>query len=121
MALERKASVAVGLGSVAVVWGVYNQVLPRVIDARVAPVGSPQLASAEKTARWTSAAFVLGLAGITMDATVAIFGMGAVIAFSWMHRHANMVDPNTAAAYQPSSRQTMHAADSTDAGYTPGG
>src|SRR6185437_8833667 len=101
MALDRKMSLGVGLGSVAIVWGIYNAALPKVVDVRLAKPGDADVAAAEKTARWTSAAVVTGVSLITMDATVFIFGAGAVILFSWMHRHANVVNPDTGQAYTP--------------------
>lgn len=121
MALDRKMSLGVGLGSVAIVWGIYNAALPKVVDVRVAQPADGDLAAAEKTARWTSAAVVTGISLITMDATVFIFGAGAVVLFSWMHRHANAVSPDRGQAYMPTSRQ-MTTADMTgqSTGYTPG-
>lgn len=121
MALERKTSVGVGLGAIAVVWGIYNQSLPTVADARVAQPANTDLAAAEKSARWTAGAVVTGLALITWDATVFIFGAGALIAFSWMHRHANQVNPAQGAAYLPSSRaQSPDGSAVVDNGYLPG-
>lgn len=118
MALDRKMSLGVGLGSVAIVWGIYNSALPKVVDVRVARPGDADLGAAEKTARWTSGAVVLGISLITMDPTVFIFGAGAVVLFSWMHRHANAVNPDSSAAYVPSSRQMTDVSNA--AGFTPG-
>ena len=121
MPLARTASVGVGVAMVGVVYGIYDQMLPPVTDVRVQPAGDRDAAAAEKTARWASAGMVTAGALISWDATVAIIGGAAVILFSWAHRHANMVDPTTGAASQPSSRQVLHNAGPAVTGYTPGG
>jgi hypothetical protein len=121
MPLPRTASVGVGVGVAALVYGVYDQLLPPVVEARVQPSGDRDLAAAEKTARWASAGLVTAVALISWDATVGIIGGAAVILFSWAHRHANMVDPQIGTASQPSSRQVLHSPGPATPGYTPGG
>jgi methyl coenzyme M reductase alpha subunit len=103
------------------VYGIYDQLLPNVTEIRVQAPGDRDIAAAEKTARWTSAAMVAAVAVISLDATVAIIGGAAVIMFSWAHRHANMVDPQLGTASAPSSRQVLQTAGPTVTGYTPGG
>ncbi len=117
MALDRKTSVGVGLAAAGLVWAIYYQTVPRIADVRVAPAGDRDIHAAEKAARWTSAGLVVALALITMDATVAVIGGSAVVAESWLYRHANTVDPTMGKAYSPQSREMIHVADS--AGYTP--
>lgn len=119
MALERKTSVAVGLATMGLVWGVYGQVLPRVADLRAGDAHNDQAASAEKAARWTSGGLVVGVSLITKDPTVFIMGAVAVIAFSWLHRHANAIDPQLGTTVIPSSRAMMHDMVPA-AGYTAG-
>lgn len=119
MALDRKTSVAVGLGAMGLVWGVYGQVCPKVADLRVGTPNDADATSAEKAARWTSGALVVGISLITRDATVFIMGGVAVVAFSWLHRHANAVNPTMGSAVTPSSRSVHAAPDGVTAGYSP--
>jgi hypothetical protein len=123
MAFERSpaGSVGIGLGLAALVYGIYDQMLPPVTDVRVQPPGNRDVASAEKLARWTSAGMVTAVSLIAWDATVAIIGGAAVIMFSWAHRHANMVDPTVGTASSPASRQVLHNPGPPTTGYTPGG
>jgi hypothetical protein len=62
---------------------------------------------------------VVALSLITRDATVFILGGSAVVLFSWLHRHANAVDPMTKTPIIPSSRMTVHAGDGLPVGYSP--
>jgi hypothetical protein len=120
VALERKTSVAVGLGAIALVYGVYDTVMPTVADVRTADPGNRDAAAAEKAARWTAGGLVVGISLVTRDATVFIMGAIGVIAFSWLYRHANQSNPMLGGVSLPSSRNLVHAADyAPDAGYTP--
>ena len=121
MALDRKTSVGVGLATMALVWGTYSQVTPKVVDLRVGRAGDHDAAAAEKVARWTAGGLVVVISVLSKDATVFIMGGTAVIAFSWMHRHANLVNPETGMASVPSSRELMHAGVGDAAGYGPVG
>ena len=109
--LDRKTSVGVGVATMGLVWGVYNQVCPKVADLRASRSGDAAAAASEKTARWTAGMLVVGVSLLTRDATVFILGGTAVVAFSWMHRHANMVNPNTGASTMPTARRTVHPGD----------
>lgn len=115
--LDRKTSVGVGLATMALVYGIYDQTVPATIDVRVQQAGDRDLAAAEKNARWISGAVVAGIALITMDATVFIMGAGMVIALSWSKRHANYCDP-TRGTSMPSSRQILDQGN-VSAGYSP--
>lgn len=117
--LDSKTSVAVGLGAMALVWGIYGQVVPKVADLRVSSANDRDAAAAEKAARWASGGAVVALSLITRDPTVFILGGSAVVLFSWLHRHANAVDPMTKTPIIPSSRAVVHAADGLPAGYSP--
>lgn len=114
--LDPKTSIAVGLGLMGLVAYTYDQVLPEVADIRVANPGDSHIAAAEKTARWTAAGLVVLVSVIAADATVFIMGGTAVIALSWMHRHANFVHPTQGTVSLPSSRNTVHADDRVGAG-----
>lgn len=109
--LDRKTSLGVGLAVMGLVAYTYDQVLPEVTDIRAADQGNPTIAAAEKSARWTSAGIVLIVAGISRDPTVFILGATAVVALSWLHRHANIVHPTQGSVSLPSSRTTVHDDD----------
>ena len=114
--LDSKTSVAIGLGAMGLVWGIYGQVVPKIADLRVSAANDRDANSAEKAARWTSGGAVVVISLITRDATVFILGGSMVIAMSWLHRHANAVDPTTKTPIVPSSRDLVHDADQ-GAGY----
>ena len=115
--LDRKTSVGVGLATMALVYGIYDQTVPATVDIRVQQAGDRDLAAAEKNARWISGAVVLGVSLITMDATVFILGATMVVALSWSKRHANYCQPGGITSL-PNSRQIMDA-DRVGAGYSP--
>lgn len=92
--LKPEASLTVGLATAAMVYGVYLNALPTVMDVRENEVDSDAVASAEKTAAWTSAAVVGGVSLLAKDPTVFVIGGSMVIALSWWFKHANNVNPD---------------------------
>lgn len=112
--MDRVESVGVGLAMMGIVWGVYSQALPPMVDQRAAPPGEPHSTQQEKIARWTAAGLVGMVSLITMDATVFILGGSAVIAFSWMYRHANFGCDPMGPTSLPSSRNLAAASVSVD-------
>jgi hypothetical protein len=93
MALKPEISLPVALATGALVYGIYLNALPPIVDIRTATPNHPDVASSEKGAAWTAAAAVAAISLISKDMTVFIVGGGMVIAMSWWHNHANMVDP----------------------------
>lgn len=93
MALKPEISLGVGLATATVVYGIYMNALPPVVDLRTTPANNEDVASTEKAASWTAAAVVAGISLIAKDATVFIIGGGMIIALSWWNKHANMVNP----------------------------
>src|SRR4051812_33390243 len=91
--LEPSESVAVGMATVTLVYGVYQIALPTLVDERVADSDNPDLQSSERLAAWASAVVVSGISLLTKDATVFCLGGTAIVALSWMHRHADQVSP----------------------------
>ena len=106
MALKPEISLPVGLATAAVVYGIYMNALPPVVDLRTTPANDPQVASTEKAAAWTATAVVAGISLIAKDATVFIIGGSMVLALSWWNKHANMVDPNFGMAVPKGSVET---------------
>jgi hypothetical protein len=93
MALKPEISLGVGLATATVVYGIYMNALPPVVDLRATPANDDQVASTEKAAAWTAAAVVAGISLIAKDATVFIIGGAMIVALSWWNKHANMVNP----------------------------
>jgi hypothetical protein len=93
MALKPEISLGVGLATATVVYGIYMNALPPVVDLRTTPANNEDVASTEKAAAWTAAAVVAGISLIAKDATVFIIGGGMIVALSWWNKHANMVNP----------------------------
>jgi hypothetical protein len=120
--LDRKTSLAVGLGTAALVYGVYDLIMPEVVNIRAADANDGHVASAEKAARWTSAGAVVGMTLISRDTVVFIIGAGMVVALSWAYRHANVVDPDRGNALLPSSASMVHRSDNVGStAYSPAG
>lgn len=93
MALKPEVSLPVSLATAAVVYGIYSNALPPVVDLRATPANDSQVASTEKAAAWTAAAVVAGISLIAKDPTVFIIGGSMVVALSWWNKHANAVNP----------------------------
>ncbi len=113
MAFTEKPEVSLGIGlaTAALVWGIYNSALPSLAEARVTDQNDRDLAAAERTATWTSAAVVSGVSLIAHDATVFILGGAMVIGLAWMHRHANQVHPQVGKATMPAPSDTPQSYD----------
>lgn len=93
MPLKPEVSLTVGLATAAVVYGIYMNALPPVVDLRATPANDADVASTEKAAAWTAAAVVGGVSLIAKDGTVFILGGAMIVALSWWNKHANMVNP----------------------------
>ncbi|MBG0819135.1 hypothetical protein [Planomonospora sp. ID82291] len=93
MGLKPEVSLPVALATGALVYGIYSNALPPVVDIRTAAANHPDVASAEKGAAWTAAAAVAAISLLSKDMTVFIVGGGMVVAMSWFHTHANAVNP----------------------------
>jgi len=101
-----EVSLGIGLATAALVWGIYNSALPSIAEARVTEQSDRDLAAAERTATWTSAAVVSGVALISKDMTVFILGGAMVVGLAWMHKHANLVHPEVGRATMPMQPDT---------------
>jgi len=114
--LDRKSSIAVGLAMIGVVYGVYDNALPTVSDSKAVNPNNPITQQSETSARWVSGALVVLVSVVTRDPTVFVLGGSAVVAFSWMHRHANLYNPSSGLATMPRHRQTVEAGVAATAG-----
>jgi hypothetical protein len=92
MALKADSEVSIALATAALAYGAYQVALPSVADVRSLEKGNADVQAAERTAAWISAVLVSGVALITKSPSVFVIGGSVVIASSWTHRHADMVD-----------------------------
>lgn len=111
MALKPEVSIGTGIALAALVYGVYSHALPSVVDHRVGDVGDVNAQAAERVATWTTAAAVAGIALLAKDPTIFVIGGSMVVAMSWWHRHANMVNPMTGRATAPMPVETPAAGE----------
>lgn len=96
--LPPQASLGVALATAAVVYTIYNKALPSIADMRVADSQNRDLRASEKAATWQATGTVAGISLIARDPDIFIIGGLTTIALAWMHRHANMVSPETGKA-----------------------
>lgn len=96
--LKPEASIAVGLATATVVYGLFTVASPSIADIRSLDAHNQDLDAAERMAGWTAAGTVAAISLIAKDPTVFVIGGGMVIAMSWWHRHANAVLPQTGRA-----------------------
>lgn len=115
MSLKPETSVMVGLGLAAGVAAIYSNALPTIADLRVGQQGDRDAASAEKGAAWTAAALVGGVAYITQDGSVLVIGGVTWLFMTWLHKHANEVDPRTGKASMSGGEPEMYVPDEGDA------
>lgn len=113
--LKPEVSLTVAAATGALVFGIYTNALPPVVDIRTAPANHPDVASAEKGAAWMAAAAVSAIALLAKDMTVFIVGGSMVIAMSWYHRHANVVDPEYSMAVPLARRSEEDQAEEAGA------
>lgn len=116
MGLKPEISLGVGLATATVVYGIYMNALPPVVDLRSTPANNEDVASTEKAAAWTAAAVVGGISLIAKDATVFIIGGGMILALSWWNKHANMVNPEFGMAVPKGSVEPEQFDDTRMAG-----
>lgn len=93
--LKPEVSISVALATGALVYGVYGIALPDVATSRTSEVNDDDLRAAENVAAWASAAAVGGISLLSKDPVPFIVGGCMIVALSWAHRHARLVDPRT--------------------------
>lgn len=96
--LKPEASIAVGLATATVVYGLFSVSSPSIADIRSLDAHNGDIDASERMAGWTAAGTVAAISLIAKDPTVFVIGGGMVIAMSWWHRHANAVLPATGRA-----------------------
>ena len=93
--LKPSEEIQVGALTAAIVYGVWQLNAPQLADVKAAPAGNAIVHSSVKTAAWTSAILVSGLAILAKSPTIFIIGAAMDIAESWKYYHANATDPAT--------------------------
>lgn len=106
MALKPESSVMIGLATAALVWSIYSNATPSIADIRVAAPGDPDVSSSRAAATRTAAFAVSGISLIAKDPGIFIIGGAMVIAADFLHRHANMVNPETGRMQLPGMKAT---------------
>ena len=91
--LKPEVSLTVALATSAVVFGIYQTMLPRVADVRDTEPNDDGISSMDKQAGWASAAVVAGVSLIAKDPTIFILGGATIVAMSWFYKHGNTVNP----------------------------
>jgi hypothetical protein len=99
--LKPEVSLGVGLATAALVYSIYSNATPTLLDLRAGAPHDPDVDSAERAASWTAAGTVAAVSLIARDPTIFIIGGSMVIVMAWLHRHANAVDPDTGRASMP--------------------
>jgi hypothetical protein len=114
MALKAEVSLATGLATAVLVWGIHQQATPTVAEMRLSAPGDQDLDAARRQAAWMSAAIVAGISLLARDATVFVLGGSMVVALDWWTRYSNELDPATGHAIpRPGGDPLMSAPDPT--------
>lgn len=95
MNLKPNEEIQVGALVAAGVYGIFQLNSPNLSDVKAAPPGSQVAHGSVKTAAWTAAVFVSGLAILAKSPTIYVIGGAMIVAESWKYFHANRVDPAT--------------------------
>lgn len=95
VSLKPNEEIQVGALVAAGVYGIFQLNAPNLADVKAAPAGNAIAHGSVKTAAWTSAILVSGLAILAKSPTIFIIGAAMDIAEAWKYYHANAVDPAT--------------------------
>lgn len=95
MNLKPSEEIQVSALSAAVVYGIFQLNAPNLSDVKAAPAGSKTVHGSVKTATWTSAVVISGLALLAKSPTIFIVGSVMIIGEGWKYYHANATNPKT--------------------------
>jgi 4-amino-4-deoxy-L-arabinose transferase-like glycosyltransferase len=115
MALKPEVSIGVGLATAALVYSIYSNATPTVAAIRAGAPHDPDIDGAERAASWTAAGVVAGVSLIAKDPTIFVLGGSMVIAMAWIHRHANMVNPDFGSVAVPPAVALQDVSDGYEA------
>lgn len=103
MTMKPEISIPVALATGVLVWSIYQNATPSLVDLRMAPPNDPDVSHANTVAKWTAAGAVAAISLIARDPVVFMVGGAMVVINDWWNRHANAVDPMTGKAVQPAA------------------
>jgi hypothetical protein len=95
MNLKPSEEIQVSALSAAVVYGIFQLNAPNLADVRAAPAGNAAVHGSVKTAAWTSAVVISGLALLAKSPTIFIVGSAMIVGESWKYFHGNATHPQT--------------------------
>jgi hypothetical protein len=95
MNLKPSEEIQVSALSAAVVYGIFQLNTPNLADVRNAPAGNRNVHGSVKTAAWTSAVVISGLALLAKSPTIFIVGSVMIVGETWKFFHANATSPET--------------------------
>src|SRR5690349_21027459 len=100
MAISLKPSeeVQVAALSAAVVYGIFQLDAPNLSDVKATKAGNTNVHGSVKTAAWTSAVAVAGIALLAKSPTIFVVGSVMTVVESWKYYHANVTNPATGKA-----------------------
>jgi hypothetical protein len=99
--LKPEVSLPVALATGAVVYGIFQVMLPPVAEAKVTMPNNVHLQTSRKTATVTALAFSGGLSLLAKDPTILIVGGTLAVVLDFVHRHADAVHPQTGQMVAP--------------------
>ena len=118
MSLKPNEQIIVAAATATAVYGIFQLNAPNLADVKAsAPGGAASVNTHKsvKTAVWTSAAFVSGLAILAKDPAIYIVGGLMVAVEGWKFYHANCTDA-TGKVVAPGSAMTGQAAPTINGG-----
>jgi len=93
--LKPESSVAIGLGEAALVYVIYQNALPPMVDIRTADPHDRDVEGSRKAAAWKSAIMIGVVWAFTRDTNALLIGGAAMAGMDLMVKHANGVNPST--------------------------
>lgn len=95
MNLKPSEEIQASVLAAAMVYSVFSLNAPNLADVKAAPANNAIAHGSVKTAAWTSALIVSGVALLAKSPTIFTVGSAMIIAESWKYYHANATDPAT--------------------------
>jgi hypothetical protein len=95
LTLKPEAELTIAALTIGTVYSVWQVEAPSLDDVRASQSGNQHVYSAVKSATWSSAAVVCGLALLARSPLVFIVGAATTAAEAWKYHYANAVNPAT--------------------------
>lgn len=117
--LKPNEQIIVSAATATAVYAIFQLNAPNLADVKASTPGgavSVNTHKSVKTAVWTSAAFVSGLAILAKDPAIFIVGGLLTTVEGWKYYHANSVDQSTGAVVAPGSATNGQPAPTLNGG-----